>query len=112
MTDNKNNTNKRSILMANLTQEQYEKLKPYEKHLINAYRSSYVHMSGADFVKVSKIYDEVFESPLTNKQKGCNTCRLNALRKLGELYVNYNKPEEEKEEEKKKTPRKKKLSEE
>lgn len=97
--------------MANLTQEQYEKLKPYEKQLMNAYRNSYVHMSGADFEKVTKIYDEVFQ-PLNNRQRGCNTCRLNALRKLGELYANYNKPEEEKEEEKKKTPRKKKLNEE
>jgi len=61
-------------------------------------------MSSADFQKVAVIYDEVFQ-PLNNRQKGCNTCRLNALRKLGELYDNYTKDQEEKE----KKTRKKKL---
>ena len=37
---------------------------------------------------------------------GCNTCRLNALRKLGELYYTY-VPEEEKVEEEEKTEEKK-----
>lgn len=90
--------------MANLTKEQYEKLKQYEKQLLNAYKRSFVQMSSTDFQKVAVIYDEVFQ-PLNNRQKGCNTCRLNALRKLGELYDNYTKDQEEKE----KKTRKKKL---
>ena len=83
-----------------LTQEQFEKLQPYEKDLMNAYKKSFVHVSGTDFLKIAQIYDEVFEQPLTTQQKGCNTCRLNALRKLGELYVMYQKEDTKKEEKK------------
>ena len=79
-----------------LTKEQYENLQPYEKNLINAYKHSFVHMAGGDFSKVADIYAEVFGTPLTKSQMGCNTCRLNALRKLGELYTNYSVPEKEK----------------
>lgn len=76
-----------------LTKEQYEKLKPYERNLTNAAKNAFVHMAGSDFDKVAEIYAEVFGVALTKSQKGCNTCRLNALRKLGELYVNYGKAE-------------------
>ena len=75
-----------------LTQEQYEKLTPYKENLINAYKHSFVRMPGTDFIKVAEIYNEVFGTPLTKSQMGCNTCRLNTLRKLGELYANYVPP--------------------
>lgn len=87
----------------NLTKEQYEKLKPYEKHILAAYRQSFVHMPGDEFTKVAEIYAEVFKEALTKSQMGCNTCRLNALRKLGELYDKYGK------EKKTSKPRKQKL---
>ena len=80
-----------------LTKKQYDKLTPYARELRAAYKNSFLHMSGADFLKVAEIYKEVFESELTKTQMSCNTCRLNALRKLGELYVNY-VPEEKKKE--------------
>lgn len=102
--------------MAKLTKEQYEKLTPWKDALHRAYKSSFVHMSGTDFQKVAVIYNEIYP-PLRKGQMGCNTCRLNALKKLGELYANYTeeeKKQEEKEEEKKtkKTGRPKKLTEE
>lgn len=84
-----------------LTKEQYEALKPYEKNILAAYKHSFVHMPGDEFTKVAEIYAEVFKETLTKSQMGCNTCRLNALRKLGELYDGYNKKE--------KKPRKQKL---
>lgn len=87
--------------MANLTKKQYEALTPYKDQLRAAYKNSYVHMSGTDFLKVAEIYKEVFENPLTKGQMGCNTCRLNALRKLGELYENYTEEQEKKKAEKK-----------
>lgn len=83
--------------MANLTKEQYEKLKPWEKDLKAAVKNSYVHMSGTDFQKIAEIYADVFGVALRKGQMGCNTCRLNALRKLGELYLNYTEKEEKKE---------------
>ena len=73
-----------------LTKEQYEKLKPYEKNILNAYRNAFVHLSGSDFNIIHEIYKEIF-GPLTKSQMTCNTCRLNALRKLGELYDKYGK---------------------
>lgn len=87
----------------NLTKEQYEKLKPYEKNILAAYKHSFVHMPGDEFTKVAEIYAEVFKETLTKSQMGCNTCRLNALRKLGELYDKYGK------EKKTSKPRKQKL---
>lgn len=81
-----------------LTKDQMEKLAPYEKNLTNAYRNSFVHMSGEDFQKVAEIYTEVFGEALTKSQMGCNTCRLNALRKLGEVYVTTQEAKEKKKE--------------
>lgn len=86
-----------------LTKEQYEKLKPYDKNLIAAYKQSFVHMADADFRVVAEIYKEVFATALNPAQMRCNTCRLNALRKLGELYDKYGK------EKKAQKPRKQKL---
>lgn len=74
-----------------LTKEQYEALKPFEKNLTNAAKNNFVHMLGSDFEKVAEIYAGVFGERLTKSQMGCNTCRLNALRKLGGLYINYGK---------------------
>lgn len=87
--------------MANLTKKQYDALTPYKDQLRAAYKNSYVHMGGNEFLKVAEIYKEVFENPLTKGQMGCNTCRLNALRKLGELYENYTEEQEKKKAEKK-----------
>lgn len=89
-----------------LKKEQYDKLTPYKDSLINAYKHSFVRMAGTDFLKVAEIYNEVFGTPLTKSQMGCNTCRLNTLRKLGELYVNYEQPKEEKKETKRGRPKK------
>lgn len=89
-----------------LTQEQYESLKPFERNLRNAASKSFVHMVAEDFEKVAKIYTDVFGETLTKSQMSCNTCRLNALRKLGELYVNFGKKVEPKENRKVGRPRK------
>lgn len=82
--------------MKKLTKEQYELLKPWERDITNAYKNQFVHMSGNDFQKIHNIYEKIFGEPLTKSQMGCNTCRLNALRKLGEAYVTYTKDNKEK----------------
>lgn len=94
------------MLNKKLTKEQYEALQQYERNLKNAASKSFVHMSGEDFEKVAKIYADVFGETLTKSQMGCNTCRLNALRKLGELYVAYERHEEPKVPKKAGRPRK------
>ena len=79
-----------------MTQEQFERLKEYEKEIMNAYKNNYVHMPGTRFNEVAKLYAEITGTELTKRQMGCNTCRLNALRKLGELYSNYTEPKKTK----------------
>lgn len=83
--------------MAQLKKEQYEKLKQYEKHLLAAYKNSFVHIGANDFMAVAGIYAEVFGESLRKSQMNCNTCRLNTLKKLGELYANYTESEKKKE---------------
>lgn len=84
-----------------LTKKQYEDLKPYEEKIIAAFKQNFVHMSGSDFRNVEAIYKEINGGKgLNPSQMNCNTCRLNVLRKLGELYSRYG-------EEKKKTRSKK-----
>lgn len=90
-----------------LTKEQYEALTPWKDALRSAYKNSFVRVSGSDFNKIAEIYNKIFQ-PLRKGQMGCNTCRLNALKKLGELYANYT--EESQEEKKEKKERTKKLA--
>lgn len=84
-----------------ITKEQYKLLAPWEKEITNAYRNSFVHMTSENFNKIAEIYKEIFGEQLNPSQMRCNTCRLNALRKLGEVYTKYGQ--------KKQKPRKQKL---
>lgn len=79
-----------------LTEEQYKKLEPFKDHIMGAYKNSFVHVPGSEFNKIAELYEEIFKETLTKSQRGCNTCRLNALRKLGELYDKYGKEQKEK----------------
>lgn len=94
-----------------LTKEQYEALTPYKDALKSAYKNSFVRVSGSDFIKIAEVYNKIFQ-PLRKGQMGCNTCRLNALKKLGELYANYTEEAQEEEKKAKKPGRPKKLTEE
>lgn len=74
-------------------------------------------MNNTDFSKVAAIYKEVFGEGLTLSQMTCNTCRLRALKRLGEDYFNYEqklaqeaKQERQAEPEKKKAGRPKKIN--
>lgn len=73
-----------------MTEEIYNELKEWEGVLMNAVNNSFIHMTSTDFNKIAAIYNKLF-TPLRKGQMNCNTCRLNALRKLGEAYINYNK---------------------
>lgn len=79
-----------------LTKEQIEELKPHGEQLIKAYKNMFIHVSGGEFAEIMKTYNQVFE-PLNRNQMNCNTCRLNALKKLGELYSKSITPPEKKE---------------
>lgn len=98
--------------MEKLTKEQYEALTPYKDALRSAVKSSFARVSTIQFQEIAAIYAQVF-TPLRKGQMSCNTCRLNALRKLGELYQAYEDSQEKTEEKKPgKKGRPKKLTEE
>ena len=89
--------NKKHTNMQRINKKQYEKLLPYKKNLVNAYRNSFVHVDGTTFQKIAALYEEIIGTPLTKNQMGCNTCRLNALKKLGELFTKYEEDAKKKE---------------
>lgn len=100
-----------------MTQEQFEKLKPYEAALRWAAKSSFIHMTNGTFNDIAALYAEIYGEGLTQSQRGCNTCRLKALTRLYNSYEEYmNKLAEEQKAEraeiqevKKKPGRKKKI---
>ena len=101
-----------------MTKEQYEKLKKWEQQLRWAALSSFIHLNNAEFGEIANIYAEVYGESLTQSQKGCNTCRLRAMKRLYSSVQEYlqeiaseQKEErtEEVEETKKKPGRKKKI---
>ena len=100
-----------------MTREQYEKCKEWEQQLRWAVKSNFVHMNNTDFSKVAAIYKDVFGEGLTLAQMTCNTCRLRALKRLGESYLDMQqklaqeaKEERTQEPEKKKAGRPKKIN--
>lgn len=68
-------------------------LEPYESVLENAIRLSFIHLSFSEFKLFADIYEKVFEKKLTKSQLNCNSCRLSAIKRLGEKYFQLkNKP--------------------
>lgn len=72
-----------------MTQEIYESLEKFDKVLTNAVRCDFVRVSSLDFCELAGIYTQLFGVELTQRQKNCNTCRLNALKKIGGEYFEY-----------------------
>ena len=68
-----------------LSKEQREYLKEYEDVMRNAVKNDFVHLTSSEFDKIAVVYNQLF-TPLRKSQQTCNTCRLNALKRLGELY--------------------------
>lgn len=71
-----------------LTAEQHDALKPYERHLTTAYKARYVtaiYTSTAD--KLFSIYNSVYGT--NKKATTCMSCVLEICMKLGKLYFEY-----------------------
>lgn len=71
-----------------LTAEQYDALKQFERHLTTAYRARYVtaiYTSTAD--KLFNIYNSVYGT--NKKATTCMNCVLEVCMKLGKLYFEY-----------------------
>lgn len=79
-----------------MTKEQFEKLQAFEQQLLWAIKSNFIHMSSGEFNTIAGIYADVYKVPLTRAQSSCNTCRLKALKQLGEDYFKKKTEIEEK----------------
>lgn len=67
-----------------LTNEQRERLKPYESYLMTAYNFNYVRsLPMKDAVKIKNVYTEL---GLGNPNLSCPKCVLSICKTLGKLY--------------------------
>ena len=74
-----------------MTQEIYESLKPFSGHLYTAYYCSFIRLTDKEAkAKLDKLYKDLFGTE-SNILGGCNRCVLNALKKLGKEYFDYEK---------------------
>ena len=76
--------------MIELNQEQYEKLKLYEKQMTMAYKGHYIAGIGPKKVEIFlDIYNELFSKHESYNSASCAKCLYNIVYKLGELYFKY-----------------------
>lgn len=77
--------------MKQLTKEQYDFLKKYEKHLRRGFYGNYTYgLFQKDFDEMLKIYKELEGNE--RLKYNCNVCCLRLTKSLGKLYFEY-KPE-------------------
>lgn len=70
-----------------MEKETFDKLKEYDKVFSLALNANFIHLSNGEFEEIAKLYKEALGKELTSRQKGCNTCRLKAIKELGTAYV-------------------------
>lgn len=71
--------------MRELTNEEYEELKKYDRHFITAIEGQYIYnMSPSEASIIFNIYNKVFCK--FEKNLYCMSCRLRIVQLLGKLY--------------------------
>ena len=71
-----------------MTREQVEKCSKYEREFTWAVRSNFIHMSATEFNEIAALFREIMGRSLTRNEMTCNTCRLKAMKELGNDYFN------------------------
>lgn len=79
-----------------MNRKQYDSLSKYEKTFKSALKSNFARLSVGEFNDIANIYAEMYKENLTQSQKSCSTCRLKALKKIGNDYFKYKEKLEEK----------------
>lgn len=69
-----------------MTKEMIDKCSKFELQLRWAVKSNFVHMTNKEFSEIAALYKSVYGEGLTTSQMTCNTCRLKALKRLGNDY--------------------------
>ena len=73
-----------------ITEEQYEKLIPYDKPLGCAYRANYAHIAPSDLRKVLEIYyGPDWKDKVPKQVFSCSHCKLEQFKKIATDYFNY-----------------------
>lgn len=71
-----------------MTNEQYERLKQYEQHLIRGYKGNYSFgVTKADFEGMKELYFELGGNGTI--QSTCSSCILKMTKYLGKAYFTY-----------------------
>lgn len=71
--------------MVELTTEQYNRLKKFEKHLNTAYHGNYIRdITIIEVKELFEIYNEIYNK--NEKNISCNNCRIRIIKMLGSLY--------------------------
>lgn len=68
-----------------MTSEQIKKLSEWEGVFTRALKLNFLHLSQGEFNEIMEVYVDFFP-PLNRSQMNCGSCRLTAVKKLGELY--------------------------
>lgn len=80
--------------MVLLDKETMEELAGFEQAFRYAINSNFISMKSSDFQRFANIYARIFGA-LSPQRMSCNTCRLAALKKLGQVYMDTKKADEE-----------------
>lgn len=68
-----------------MTQKEIKLLEQWEDILDKAVNKNFLHLSNSEFGVLAKIYGDLY-GPLSKREMNCNTCRLKALKKMGNDY--------------------------
>ncbi len=86
-----------------MTREEVELCSKWEQEFRWAIRSNFVHMSQGEFNEIARLYKDILGVGMNKSQMTCNTCRLAAIKALGNAYFEsrdrYIKEDREKEKE-------------
>ena len=72
-----------------MTQEQFEKLLPYEQELRYITKLQFMSLSQQKFNAIMEVYKEVYGETLNPRQMACSTCKLRALTRIGKEFEAY-----------------------
>lgn len=74
-----------------IKREDYEALKPFEDIFNRAIKLNFLHLGQSEFNEIMAVYEKYFPA-LNKSQMNCGSCRLTAVKKLGEAYFAMPEP--------------------
>ena len=72
-----------------MTKEQIERASKFETAFRYAMHSNFFSLNSGEFGEIAALYQEMFKTSLTRSQQNCSSCRLNAMKRIGEQYFEW-----------------------